>query len=124
MIVQKRLGLALADSMSLRDGVQYQVLEVHAQGRAQNEAHTVQYRVHADHLDFPGVFPATWFDLLDGKIASDWQLTEYRDGALWVLGPAVFSAAGFWEQYFDGDVQALASFDTFIAGLCGPPHGG
>jgi hypothetical protein len=49
---------------------------------------------------------------MDERMPSQWVLTQTSHGRSYVIGPKSWSAAGFWEDYFDGAASARQAFDA------------
>lgn len=65
------------------------------------------YRLVGDGLDqSPTLHNAIQFEVLSGKIPSNWALSQLNPGEL-IIGPAAWKSLGFWEDCFESDLTAL-----------------
>lgn len=93
---------------SVHIGGEYLALEVYAsQGRP------VRIRVADDAGGVPGLWEATMFVTVDGRIPPNW--TAHIDDRGVRFAPTRWHEPGFWEQYCDGDTAAIAVFEREVA---------
>jgi hypothetical protein len=57
----------------------------------------------------PALFEPEMFEVVSPRIPPSWVVTSPRSGCL-SLEPEAWSAVGFWERFFDGEPEAIASF--------------
>ena len=69
-----------------------------------------------DDEETPGLYSMELFEVVDGRIPSDW-LMEYSDKGYFSMGPKTWldearwrEKYSFWEAYFDDDPEALKVF--------------
>jgi hypothetical protein len=76
------------------------------------EHHTMVagYRIVSEQAGRPMLFEASHFTITDSSLPRSWVVLGLR-GATVQAGPTCLSKAGFWEDYFDGN---LAAVDEFI----------
>lgn len=65
-----------------------------------------------DDTGRPYLFPPALFTLVDPARPANW-VTEWIDGAEYASAPDM-ARAGFFEDYFDGDPEALRVFHRYI----------
>jgi hypothetical protein len=73
-------------------------------------------RILADDNRTPILADATMFAARSEPIPASWVVT-IRDGGALELGPRRWLELGFWERYFDGDVDAVAIFHDEVRGM-------
>lgn len=82
-------------------GKEYVVLE------AEIYLDKILYRLIGDNSDqSPALHNASQFEIISGKISSNWRISQLKSGAL-ILGPKSWQPLGFWEDCYDGDPTAL-----------------
>ena len=64
-----------------------------------------KFRVMND-VGEPGLYPSSWFSVIDDRWPDDWVVTVEVDGER-TVGPKAFTEDYFWERYFDGDKKAI-----------------
>jgi hypothetical protein len=57
----------------------------------------------------PALFEPEMFEVVSTKIPPTWVVTSPKPGCL-SLQPEAWSRAGFWEHFFDGEPEAVATF--------------
>lgn len=57
----------------------------------------------------PFLYPADLFDVIDGREPADW-VTEYGDDGERYSYPRLLNSPGFFEDFFDADERAVATF--------------
>ncbi len=65
-----------------------------------------------DDAGSPVLFEPDLFDIVDDTRSPDW-VSEIDDGVEYA-GPPEFAATGFWEDFFDQDPVAQATFSRYI----------
>lgn len=60
------------------------------------------------------IAPATSFVIIDSTVPIGWTVIARDYGGVDVTFPE-FAAAGFWEEYFDGDANAVRVHDEVLA---------
>lgn len=89
----------------LRDGTEYEVLELTAYpGRR------VDLRLASEQGGVPALFDSALFATTDDAIPSDWAARVIDDGVVKV-GPREWLEPGFWEAYFDDEPDAVAAYE-------------
>ena len=58
----------------------------------------------------PALFQPEIFEVVSSVIPGNWVIRSTRPGFL-ELGPAAWTGAGFWEDYFDRKAEAVACFE-------------
>lgn len=71
-----------------------------------------KYRILGEELNTPALFSAADFEIIDASLPPSWVVFELGNGSF-VIGPAAWTATGFWERYFDGDQEARQEFETY-----------
>lgn len=59
----------------------------------------------------PALFEPEMFEIVSSAIPSSWAIAMPGAGCM-SIGPARWSRAGFWEDYFDGKPEAVSSFEA------------
>lgn len=90
----------------LRTAKEYIVLAVE-----QHSGGVTGYRIASEDGEQPVVFEAALFDVSDGHLPSSWVVMSLQ-GATLELGPAEFGRAGFWEEVFDREPEALEVYQA------------
>ena len=62
----------------------------------------------------PYLYPACLFEIIDPHEPDDW-ITEFGEDGERYAYPAELNRPGFFEDYFDGDEQTIATFRHFLA---------
>ncbi|MFI9275945.1 hypothetical protein ACIGXM_35410 [Kitasatospora sp. NPDC052896] len=91
-------------SATLREGIDYSVLEIFCQSDGVNF-----FRIECRDGDIPGLFDSRIFELREAGFQSSWTFTLEADGSM-TIGPASWAEPGFWEDYMDGKVQAYEAY--------------
>jgi hypothetical protein len=92
-------------------GRDYTVLELAMDPTRSEGFRSVEVRVEAGHDATPGLFSGTNFVVVDGRLPSNWRATISENGRL-DLGPESWQQRGFWEDYFDREPQAIATYES------------
>ena len=58
----------------------------------------------------PALFEVEMFELVSSVIPPTWVISSPAPGCL-SLEPASWARVGFWEEYFDGEPEAVATFE-------------
>ena len=66
-------------------------------------------RIMADDQRTPILADATMFAGYPQSLPSTW-VVAVREGGIVEIGPPSWLNTGFWERYFDGDVEAVSQF--------------
>ena len=67
----------------------------------------VLYRLVGDNSDeSPGLYDSKQFEIVSDKIPTNWKITQLKSGTL-NLGPVKWQKLGFWENCYDGELDAL-----------------
>jgi hypothetical protein len=66
-------------------------------------------RVLANDQRTPILADATMFAGYPQSLPSTWGVT-IREGGVVEIGPPAWLEIGFWDRYFDGDIEAVAQF--------------
>lgn len=69
------------------------------------------YRIVNDARD-PVLYSPKLFDIVDPMEPSDW-VASVIDGCRYAY-PEEFNRVGFWEDYHDGQPEAVRKFDTYL----------
>lgn len=83
-------------------GSEYLVLEINSYPER-----TAWFRILADG-GLPELLPATMFETIAQQLPSNWAVSV-TDGFL-KMGPAPWLRVGFWEEFFDGRVEAVSEY--------------
>jgi len=78
-------------------------------------------RILADDNQTPILVDATMFAADSQPLPQSWVAT-IREGGVVELGPRSWLEHGFWERYFDGDTDAIATFQHEIQVMTDMPH--
>lgn len=112
-IVCRRLldarGRLIAASPYLTVGRAYLVLEVSVDFNG-----PVHVRV-VDDSGVPGLFAIEAFEVTDSSVARSWQFRVGDGGFL--LGPEPWMAEGFWERFFEDDIEAAEAYESTLPTL-------
>ena len=91
----------------LRPDEDYAVLAIeHLPGRV------VAYRI-ATRQGTPALFEASLFAITDPRVDDAW-VVQYKDSGEVELMPGLWSAPGFWEDFFDGNPRAVARYQEVV----------
>lgn len=70
----------------------------------------VLYRLVGDNPDKkPALHNAFQFEIISGKIPTNWHMHQLKSGTL-ILSPKVWQSVGFWENCYDHEPKALEIF--------------
>lgn len=72
----------------------------------------IYYRVINDSEE-PVLYKKDVFDVIDPHVPEHWIRRDYSDGEFY-LNPPEFSEVGFFEDYFDGDQDALNKYNRYL----------
>lgn len=107
MKVKSRINPS-ADPSWIEDDKEYVVLSI-------EEMSSKQYlRLLSEQNETPALFLASDFEVTSSEIPSVWSVSISEDGSCIELIPALWRVDGFWEGYFDGDVDAKIVFDKVV----------
>ncbi len=95
---------------------EYLVLSVLATGRG-----PAKIRVLADDNRTPILVDAAMFAADSQPLPQNWEAVIRENGFL-ELAPRAWLEHGFWERYFDGDVEAIAIFRRELEVMIDTPH--
>ncbi len=95
---------------------EYLVLSVLATGRG-----PAKIRVLADDNRTPILVDAAMFAADSQPLPQNWEAV-IRENGLLELAPRAWLEHGFWERYFDGDVEAIAIFRRELEVMIDTPH--
>lgn len=100
MIVRLRGPIARDSRVegSLATGQCYSVIGIEAD----------DYRI-LDDTGRPYLYPASVFEVVDATEPADWEVDLGEDGERYAY-PQELNSPGFFEDFFDGDAQAIAIF--------------
>ena len=79
-------------------------------------ARGITMRIIADDGRTPAIFPADFFESIDGSIPTEW-VAQLDDTGVLQLSPRTRLRAGFWEDYSNGVPEAVAQFDSIRAAI-------
>lgn len=105
-IIDNETGRELDKSSWLTVGNVYQVLSVFTAVDG-----LVEYRLIGDDNYTPALFRADQFKILDGKLSPNW-VANCELGSYFELAPKSWTKPAFWEEYFDGEPEAINCFTT------------
>ena len=107
-IVSPTTGESLTTSPWLTVGREYEVLEISALvGRE------IHFRIQTDRTGSPGLWDSRLFETVEADIPADW-IASIDDAGNLTLGPAAWQRLGFWEDYFDGDPEAVRTYEQVV----------
>ncbi len=86
-------------------GKTYHVLSVFMK-----ESGDTEYRVIADDGVAPVMFKANQFKIVVPDLPDSW-IANSKPGVYFELDPATWVEPGFWERYFDGEMEAVSCFE-------------
>lgn len=70
----------------------------------------ILYRLQGDtNKELPAIYDARQFEVVTNTIPSNWIVIQECDGII-TFTPANWSIPGFWENFFDGDQNAIESY--------------
>ncbi len=104
-ITDPETGSFIEKNSWLTVGNVYQVLSVLIA-----DSSSVEYRLLSDDGYTPGIYEASQFKILSNKLALSW-VCNYEDGVYFELAPKPWIRSGFWEDYFDGEPEAINIFN-------------
>lgn len=81
----------------------------------------IYYRVVNDNKD-PILYKKNIFNIIDPYVPEHWLRRGYPDGEFY-LDPPEFSEIGFFEDYFDGNQDAVTRYNEYLS-LNGIPGSG
>ena len=70
-----------------------------------------KYRILGNEPNAPALFLAVDFEIVDGTMPPSWVVYDL-DNRKFVIGPAAWTALGYWDRYFDEDQEARQEFET------------
>lgn len=100
-LVNPNTGSAEKKNSWLTIGRIYHVLSVE-----KDVCHSVQYRLTGDANDIPALHDAGQFEVVSNKIPSNWVVNVEQGGSV-EFAPLKWISWGYWEKYFDGEVEAI-----------------
>jgi len=59
----------------------------------------------------PALYEPKMFEVVSSIVPSVWTIASPNPGYL-SIGPAAWSRPGFWEEYFDDNAEAIATFEN------------
>lgn len=71
---------------------------------------SIQYRLLGDTGHLPALHDAEQFEVISDKLPSNWVVGIQQRGSF-ELAPKKWMTLGYWERYFDGDVEAVKVFE-------------
>jgi hypothetical protein len=79
--------------------------------------HVLSIWIDATHTRFrlvgeeaaPALFEPEMFEVVSPKVPTSWLVTSPKPGCF-SLEPEAWTVPGFWERFFDDEVEAIASF--------------
>lgn len=92
---------------------EYFVLSVLVTGKG-----PAKFRILADDNRTPILVDATMFAADSEQLPPNW-VAAIREGGILELAPHAWLEHGFWEMYFDGDAEAVASFRKELRAMTG-----
>lgn len=95
---------------------EYFVLSVLAAGKG-----PAKFRILADDNRTPILVDATMFAADSEPLPPNW-MAAIREGGILELAPRAWLEHGFWEKYFDGDADAIATFRKELGAMTGMHH--
>lgn len=72
----------------------------------------IYYRVVNDNEE-PVLYKKYLFDIIDSHVPEHWIKREYSDGEFY-LNPPEFSQVGFFEDYFNGNQDAVNEYNSYL----------
>jgi hypothetical protein len=87
-------------------GKEYLVLSVTI-----NPGHPASFRLIGDDGNTPALYALQQFVTVSSRIPSSWQAQLDNSGNL-EMAPASWLRPGYWEDYFNGQAEAVAEFET------------
>ena len=111
-IINPSTGLVAQENDYLTIGSEYEVLCVHFREiySADVDARLRGlYRIETNAEISPGLFDIRQFDTVSEKIPEYWIIEMQNNGSMY-LGAKEWRTIGFWEEYFNNDVNALKIF--------------
>lgn len=70
------------------------------------------YRI-INEIGEPILYPKALFDVIESSIPDSWVRQDYEDGEYYI-DPPELSRPGFYEDFFDGNPEAIAKFQAFV----------
>lgn len=103
-IVNADTGESSQKDSWLTVGKFYHVLSV-----SMNEGGETEFRIIADDEITPVLFKANQFKLVTADLPESW-VANCEPGSYFELAPEAWIKLGFWESYFDGEMEAISCF--------------
>ncbi len=99
-------GDVLQNSSWLTVGKTYHVLSVNM-----DHGSPVKFQVISDDGQTPVYHNANQFEVVSNKIPEGWVI-DFVSKSYLRLSPKAWSKPGFWEEYFDGEPEAIDVFNA------------
>lgn len=71
-----------------------------------------EYRLLND-VSQPYLYPPHLFEMIDDTIPLDWEIEWGEEGEQYAYPPEL-NRIGFFEDYFDGEVEAIVTFHRYL----------
>jgi hypothetical protein len=97
-------GKQAASDSWLTIGRSYVVLSVSIELRR-----GISYRIIANDNTTPALFDSRQFEIVDPKIPSNWAISVAE--GRFILSPLAWTRRGFWEDFFNSNVDAMRAFE-------------
>ncbi len=103
-IVNADTGESSQKDSWLTVGKTYYILSV-----SMNEGGETEYRIIADDGMTPVLFKANQFRLINADLPENW-VANCEPDSYFELAPEAWTKPGFWERYFDSEMEAVSCF--------------
>ena len=99
-------GETLESSSWLTIGKEYHVLSVNME-----DGLPIKFQLISDDEETPAYHDANQFEIVTNVIPEGW-VVDFVSKSHFRLSPKAWSQPGFWEAYFDGELEAVELFNT------------
>ena len=76
----------------------------------------VLFRYLSDDDDYPTLAESILFDSICTKMPSNWEVRLDETGGIHIA-PRAWLRSGFWEDYFNGEIEAIKQYEKELAGI-------
>jgi hypothetical protein len=88
----------------LKEGHTYTVLEIYVDSRG------INYRLISEESATPALHSSLLFEPVNSHVPSSWVISVENNGESITMAPRPWLIKGFWEKFFDNDLDALKIF--------------
>lgn len=99
-------GETLESSSWLTIGKEYHVLSVNME-----DSLPIKFQLISDDEETPAYHDANQFEIVTNAIPEGW-IVDFVSKSHFRLSPKAWAQPGFWEAYFDGELEAIELFNA------------